>query len=417
MDSFTIDRLLVFTTIVMLAITIVPIQTTQAVESNHVHTSLEDGYQTTVRFNPNALQDFELIFSSETRDFDITMNFSAFDSGRAYDVANWEITFDPAQFTVGFQDDVVVTVTISTNLTKNEKGRYLDLTVWGDVADDDRDDIDTNSQTFRAIIAERDDVTLTAVEDNERRLVYPQKEARFNVEITNTGWDINTITVTARIVDSDNLWTVRVIYASFENMESGEMRIGAVNVTSPEIKAGGDYRLEITAHVGAVGRDILNLTARVALPDLRVKEIISLYNPVLEGVKVQFTVVIENEGGYIEDVNVRGEIKGHEGKWERLLPDAVIPEITNYNKSSTVLTWTSLMTVKDDFQETWTLRITADDLFSIEETNEGNNQGESTIVVRAIEDDSVSFHIQPALVILGIMVVFIASVALNRRKE
>lgn len=420
MGSFTIDRLLVFTTIVMLAITLVPTQTTEAVESNHVTTSLPDGAETEVRFNPNALQDFEIIFSTQTRDFDITMNFSGVDSGGAYDTANWEVTFDPAEFTVGYSNDVTVTISISTNLTTNEKGRYLDLSVWGDVADDDRDDIDTNAQTYRLIIAERDDVQLSVNTEDERRSVFPRSETRFNVHVTNIGWDVSTISITARIVDDSAIgedpWIVRVIYASLENMESGETRIGFINVSSPQMKEAGDYRLEITAHVGAIGSARINVTARVEMPDFSVKSITPLYNPVLEGVEVTFTVVIENKGGYGEDVEVRGEVKGHDDKWENLLP-ATIPEITNYNESATTLKWTALMNVRDDFQETWTIRITVDYLSSIEESNEGNNQGEGSIIVREIEKASVSFNTQPALVILGVMVVFIASVALNRRKE
>jgi len=417
MAHSTINRLLIFPLIIILAISFTPFDAIEAVESNHVKTKLEQDAVTTTYFNPNPLLDFELIFYSETRDFDITMNFSAVDSGGVFDPANWEITFDPDEFTVGFSEDVVVTVTISTNLTTSDKGRSLEITVWGDVADDDRDDIDTNAQTFKAIIAERDDVKLSVDQANERKLVYPQKETRFTVSIKNVGWSANSITLSARIVDNSAAnWTVRVIYSSFDGMESQEIREGIINITSPETIEPGDYTLEIIAHVGDFGRDTLNVEARVALPDLRIKEVVSLYNPALHDSEVQFTAVIENLGGYVEDITVRGEVKGHENKWERL-PDSHIESITNYNESSTILTWKAEMTDKNSFSETWTVRITVDYLFSIDETEEGNNQGETTIEVRSIEKATVSFNLAPAFMILGIMMVFTAVVAFDRKSS
>lgn len=409
-----INRLLILPLIFMLTISIAPFSVMDAEESNHIHTRLDQEAPTTIRFNPNTGVEFQVIFYSDNREFDVRANYSAVDSGGEFDLANWEITFDPLDFSVNYQNDVVVTVTIDTNLSTGDKGRSLEITVWGDVDNEETDELITNAQTFTGIIAARDDVTLSVDEDNDMKLVYPSVETRFNVRIKNIGWSANSITLRARIMDpSAANWTVKVIYASFDGVKSDETVIGFVNVTSPDIMKPGDYSLELSADVGDYGGDELNVIARVSLPDLRVKEIISLYNPVLHGVRVQITAVIENNGGYVEDISVRGEVMGHTKKWERL-PDAHIEYITNYNESIAVLSWEAEMTDKSNFSENWAIKITVDDLFSIDETNDGNNQAESTIEVRGIEKTTVSFSPAPALMILGIMLVFIAAVVFDK---
>ena len=408
-----IKRSLIIIMMVMVAVTSFPLPGSTAVESNHVRTRLPEGAETTLRIDPAALHPFEVIFNSELRDHRITMNFSGQDSGGAFDPSSWEVTFDPAEFTVGPAGDVTVTVTLGTNLTRAQKGRSLGLTVWGMVADDEHHDIVTNSQTFHVIIADRDDVELSADGENLRKTTFPSRETQFEVGITNTGWDTNTITLSARITDPDTGWTVRVISSTFFDMASGETRTGAVNVTSPEIRPAGDYTLEVTAHVGPVGRDVLNLTARIALPDLSVKSITPLYDPALAGVSVPFKVVVENRGGHVENVLVRGEIRGHEEKWERL-PDQVIPAITNYNESEAIFTWTALMTRKDAAMEQWTVRIIVDYLSSIEESNEGNNEGTRSMDVRAIEKESHSFATGYPLIFLAVLAVLIGVTAARR---
>jgi hypothetical protein len=413
----SIHRTLIVPVFFVLLLSAIPLNTTEAVESNRVFTELAEDYQTTVRFNPNSLHDFELTFTTDTRDHDIHMNYSAVDSGGAFDLANWEIDFDPEDFVVGLNNDIQVTVTISTNLTSADKGRSLVLTVWGDVADDERDDIDTNSQVFIAIIAERDDVELSVDAKNDMKLVYPNRETRFNVFVTNTGWSANSIALTAKVIGVNSAeWTVHVIYASLDGMKSGEVEIGMINVTSPEVIAPGDYSLQIKAKVGDYNNDTIILKARVDLPDFSVSEVTPLYNPVLEGVKVTIKAIIVNNGGYAENILVRGEVEGHNGRPERI-PDVTIESITNYNETEAVFTWTALMTDKGNFTETWTIRIRVDYLYSIDETNEDNNQGESITIVRGIEKTSVSFKLTPALMILGVMMVFTGAVGLDRRSS
>ena len=410
-----IDRLLILPLFLLLIMSAIPLTPIDALESNHVFTELEEDYQTTVRFNPDALLDFELTFTTETRNFDIHVNYSAVDTGGAFNTTNWEITFSPLDFTVGLNNDIVVTVTLSTNLTTADKGRSLVLSVWGDVADEERDDIDTNAQTFTAIIAERDDVELSVDGNNERKLVYPNKETRFNIFVTNTGWSANSISLSAKIIGENAVgWAVRVIYSSLDGMKSGEVEIGMINVTSPESIPPGDYSLQIKALVGDFNNDTLIVKARIDLPDFSVREVIPLYNPVLDGVEVRITAVIENNGGYAEDIQVRGEAIGHTGKPERL-EDVTVDFITNYNASEAVFTWKSIMTDKFNYTETWTIRIIVDYLQSIDETNEENNQKEAIIIVRAIERTSVSFNPAPALIMLGVMLVFTAAVGLDRR--
>jgi len=410
-DNF--NRIIAFSLFLVFFLSILPLLNVGAIESNHVHTKLDPELDTTIYFDPSAQTEFTIIFYSETRDFDIHMNYSAVDSGGEFNLTNWEITFDPADFTVGYSEEVTVTITMETNFTTADKGRSIILTVWGDVADDDQDDIDTNSQNYEAIIAERDDVVLSVNAENEMKLVEPQKEAKFNVFITNTGWSANSIRLTARILDDNaDQWTVRVIYQSFDGVQSQETRTGTINVTSPEIVQSGDYVLEVKALVGEIGSDTIDLKARVALPDFIVSEIIPSHNPVLDGVKIQIKAVIENNGGYAFDVNVRADVKGHLDKWEHI-PDYNIESITNYNKSYAIFSWNAKHTDKSDFSETWTIRIVVDDLLSIEETDEGNNQGEAQIIVRGIAKKKVSFNPEPALIILGIMMVFTGAVALD----
>ncbi|MCK4614035.1 MAG: hypothetical protein KAU14_04460 [Thermoplasmata archaeon] len=409
-----INRTLALILTLTLALSILPMNWAGAEESNHVHTRV-DPNETIKPFDPEDSVDFEVTFYSETGNHEIHANYSAVDIGGEFNLTNWEITFDKTDFTVYYNEPIKVTITVKTNLTVADKGRYLDLTVWGDVADPNSDDIDTNASSFRAIIAKRDDVKLSVDAEHSMKLVYPRKEVQFNFYVQNIGWASNTITLSARILGPTGPnWTktVKVIYASLDRVQPLETRVGMVNVSTPESVSPGDYTLQVTARVGSAGRDTLDLIARVAKPDLSVKEIVPLYNPVLDGVQVRIKAVIENEGGYVTNVNVRGDLMGHEGKWIRI-PDVTIPCITNYNDSVAILTWTAEKTDKGNFSELWTIRITVDDWGSIDETDEGNNQGTTGIVVRGIEKSSVSFDPTPALMILGIMLVFTAAVVLD----
>lgn len=409
-------RIISILMVLTVAASALPLPEAEGVQSNHIYTRIDPS--TAVKpFNPDDNVQFEITFYSVDTTNQVHVNYSAVDSGGDFNLTNWDIQFDKTNFSVSSDSDVVVTITITTNFTTAEKGRYLDLTVWGDVSDPNRNDIDTNASTFRAIIAERDDVSLSVNEANSRKLVYPHRETKFEFSVTNTGWASNSITLTAKIAgDLGHNWTVRVLYTALDSVSPLETRTDSVNITTPEIIPPGDYTLEVTAMVGAAGRDTLDITARVAKPDLRVQEIEPLYNPILSGVTEQIKVYVENDGGDVRDVTIRGEVMGHEGKWVRL-PDATISEITNYNTSYAVLTWNSEKTDKHNATETWTVRIILDYLNSIEETNEGNNQATATIEVKGVEKSSVSFDTTPFLLMLGIMLAFSGSVALSARRR
>ena len=415
-------RSLFFPVFLILLLSLIPIDPVEGVVNNNVHAVLAED-EDTIRFDPSSGTEFQVTFSSDTNEFDIHMNFSGIDSAAGntdFDPTLWEISFDQTDFSVSYSEDVTVTVYIDTNLTTEEKGRSLELNVWGDIADDERDDVDTNSVTFTAAIAERDDVVLTVDENNDRKLVFPKQETQFNVFITNIGWSANSVTLRAKILDENaDEWTVKVVYQAFDGMASEETRVGIINMTSPDIALPADYTLEVTAFIGQYGSHSIDLTARVEKPDLRVSEVETNYNPALDGITVQIRATIENNGGYVYNLNVRGEVKGHNDKWVRL-SDVTVTEITNYNESIAVFTWEAEQTDDTSYTETWTIRVTVDDLNSVEESDEGNNQGEGMIEVRAIEKAKVSFNPGPALLILGIMLVFSAMVALdlsNRKQD